>query len=209
MSVMQWPPQGLIPAPKRGTDPAGAAQPTPGPRLLDGAQIQRAVHRLARHAMPYLAQTQNPTLLGLGGVSSVMAQRLQVALFEASGLRLPLTYLDVEPWCPEQDYLSQSGAERGPPVHLEISGDQREFVIVDGVIGAGRGAWAALLALHEWLSPKKVHLLTLIDQGQRILPIQPDVCALRLQLARTERLRLCLRELDGEDGLFLERAEEI
>ena len=59
-------------------------------------------------------------------------------------------------------------------------------------------------ALHSWGRPKRVMLLVLIDRGNRELPIQPDFCGRKVQTSHNETIQLRLKEVDDEEGIFLE-----
>ena len=85
--------------------------------------------------------------------------------------------------------------------------DGRQVVLVDDVIFTGRTVRAALEALQAWGRPKRVSLLAMVDRGHRELPIQPDFCGKVVPTSRQESIQLCLKEIDGEEGVFLLRPE--
>ena len=45
----------------------------------------------------------------------------------------------------------------------------------------------------------------MIDRGHRELPIQPDFCGRKVPTSKTEIVYLSLKEVDGEDGIFLDK----
>jgi pyrimidine operon attenuation protein/uracil phosphoribosyltransferase len=49
-----------------------------------------------------------------------------------------------------------------------------------------------------------VRLLVLVDRSGRELPIQPDFTGLKVQVKRSERIAVHVRERDGDDGVYLE-----
>ena len=81
------------------------------------------------------------------------------------------------------------------------------MVLVDDVIFTGRTVRAALEALQAWGRPARVFLLTMVDRGHRELPIQPDFCGRIVPTSRQETIELCLKEIDGVDGVFLRRPQ--
>ena len=83
--------------------------------------------------------------------------------------------------------------------------EERHVVLVDDVIFTGRTVRAALEALHTWGRPLRVQLLAMVDRGHRELPIQPDFCGRSVPTTRQETIQLCLRSVDGEEGVFLLR----
>ncbi len=59
-------------------------------------------------------------------------------------------------------------------------------------------------ALLSWGRPKKVMLLVMVCRGQRELPIQPGFCGRKVQTKKKETINLLLKQIDGEEGIFLE-----
>ena len=86
---------------------------------------------------------------------------------------------------------------------LPSSVDDREVVLIDDVIYTGRTIKAALEALNSWGRAKRVTLLAMVDRGHREVPIQPDFCGRVVPTSKDETIHLRLREVDGEEGIFL------
>ena len=53
----------------------------------------------------------------------------------------------------------------------------------------------------------RVRLLVMVDRGHRELPIQPDYCGRVVPTSRQESIQLCLRSVDGQEGVYLVRPE--
>lgn len=68
--------------------------------------------------------------------------------------------------------------------------DGREIVLVDDVLHTGRTIRAALNELFDFGRPKAVRLAILADRGGRELPVAPDFCGARVEVAREEELVL-------------------
>lgn len=68
--------------------------------------------------------------------------------------------------------------------------DDKVVLLVDDVVHTGRTSRAAINALFDYGRPARVLLITLVDRGGRELPIQPDLCGLRLEIPPEERLKL-------------------
>jgi len=88
---------------------------------------------------------------------------------------------------------------------LPRSIDDAVVVLVDDVLYSGRTVQAALHALADLGRPRAIQLAALIDRGLRELPIQADVVGRQLPTARDERVRVAVRETDGEDLVTIER----
>ena len=70
-------------------------------------------------------------------------------------------------------------------------------------IAASKPTEPDLEALQSWGRPQRVMLLALVDRGHRELPIQPDFCGRVVPTRRSETIELRLRDVDGEEGVFL------
>ena len=89
---------------------------------------------------------------------------------------------------------------------LSSSLEGRQVVLVDDVIFTGRTIRAALEALQAWGRAKRVFLLAMVDRGHREVPIQPDFCGRKVPTSREECIELRLKEIDGEEGVFLRKS---
>ena len=61
---------------------------------------------------------------------------------------------------------------------------------VDDILYTGRTIRAAMNELFDYGRPKSITLVCLIARDGRELPIQPDVCALNINLAQAEVIKL-------------------
>ena len=84
------------------------------------------------------------------------------------------------------------------PSHLPEDVEDRNIILVDDVLQTGRTIRAALNEIFSFGRPRSVILVVLVDRGLRELPIQADVCALRMTLDATKQIKL-----SGPDKLAL------
>ena len=89
--------------------------------------------------------------------------------------------------------------------NIPTSIEKKDIVLIDDVIYTGRTIRAAIEALLLWGRPKSIMLLVMIDRGHRELPIQPDFCGRKVPTSKKETVHLCLKEVDGEEGIFLDK----
>ena len=81
-------------------------------------------------------------------------------------------------------------------------------VLVDDVLYTGRTVRAAIEALFDYGRPARVQLAVLADRGHRELPIRPDYVGKNLPTARSERVNVRVREVDGADEVTITELEE-
>lgn len=170
-------------------------------RLLDAADLDRTLDRLARQVAERLDDpTGPPALVGLQTRGVYLARRLRDKIETVERVRLPLGILDVA--------MYRDDVRRRPhlPVHptdLPFPVDGRRIVLVDDVVYTGRTARAALDALMDFGRPAAVDFVALVDRGLRELPVCPTFVGRVVPTTPGEEVRVRLREVDGEDGVWL------
>jgi pyrimidine operon attenuation protein/uracil phosphoribosyltransferase len=104
-----------------------------------------------------------------------------------------------------RDDLSRQAPRSLLPTVIPTSGiDGKNVILIDDVLFSGRTIRAALDALSEFGRPKSVQLAVLIDRGHRELPIRADYVGKNIPTSRTERVQVCLTEIDGIDEVRIE-----
>ena len=81
---------------------------------------------------------------------------------------------------------------------------KKEILLIDDEFYTGRTIRAAMDALYSWGRPQRVMLLVMVDRGHRELPIQPDFVVKKVPTSKIESIRLRLKNVDNEEGVFLE-----
>ena len=102
-----------------------------------------------------------------------------------------------------RDDLNRVGTRVLKATDIPIPIEEKEIILIDDIIYTGRTIRAAIDALYSWGRPKKIMLLVMVDRGHRELPIQPDFCGRKISTHKNENINLLLKEVDGEEGVFL------
>ncbi len=197
-------------APVAPGDPHPDSGEAPGPRsrrdgrlpLLSEPELRRTLDRLASQVLESVGESDQLVLLGIPTRGVALARVLAGRLEALSGQAVPHGSLDPTF---HRDDLERVGTRLVEATQLPVSLDDRAVVLVDDVIFTGRTVRAALEALQAWGRPRRVLLLVMVDRGHRELPIQPDFCGRVVPTTRQESIQLCLRHIDGEEGVFLIR----
>lgn len=182
--------------------PANAAPTPQGHRLeiLSAQDLGRTLDRLASQVLESAHDSRQLLLVGIPTRGVALAQVLATRLTAMAGEAISHGSLDPTF---HRDDLDRIGTRLVEATQLPEPVDDRHVVLVDDVIFTGRTARAALEALQGWGRPRRVQLLVMVDRGHRELPIQPDFCGRLVPTSRHELIQLCLREVDGEEGVFL------
>ena len=172
--------------------------------ILSAVELGRTLNRLASQVLESLYDSRDLVLLGIPTRGVALAEVLAQLLEQLSGH--PVDCGSVDPTF-HRDDLDRVGTRLVTPTSLPSSLDGKEVVLVDDVIFTGRTVRAALEALQAWGRPRRVSLLAMVDRGHRELPIQPDFCGRVVPTNRQELIALCLKGIDGEEGVFLLKGE--
>ena len=174
----------------------------PGTCQLDAAQLDATLTRMAGDLAARLGPDEPVAVLGIRSRGLPLAERLAVRLSEATQRSAPMGALDITLY--RDDLTERAGAPIVRPTEIPFTLKERTVILVDDVLFTGRTIRAALDALLDHGRPRKVLLAVLVDRGGRELPIQADVVGMTLKVAWGERVSVKVRELDGEDGVFVE-----
>ncbi|WP_017599994.1 bifunctional pyr operon transcriptional regulator/uracil phosphoribosyltransferase PyrR [Nocardiopsis lucentensis] len=187
---------------------AGSTGPTTSPdtpedgrAVLDGAEINRALTRIAHEVLERTKGGQHVTLLGIPSRGVPLAQRLAQRIERVEDLKVPTGSLDITMY---RDDLRMAPARALGKTEIPAGGlDDRVVVLVDDVLFSGRTVRAALDALGDLGRPRAVQLAVLVDRGHRELPIRADYVGKNLPTSLRENVTVRLTETDGHDAVLL------
>jgi len=189
------------PADLRGTASLDPATARP---VLDSADVQRAMTRIAHEVLERNKGADDVVLLGIPTRGVALAHRLAQRMEEVEGRPVAKGSLDITMY---RDDLRLRPARALEHTEVPPGGvDDRVVVLVDDVLFSGRTVRAALDALGDLGRPRAVQLAVLVDRGHRELPIRADHVGNNLPTSLAERVRVELAEVDGEDEVRIEPA---
>jgi pyrimidine operon attenuation protein/uracil phosphoribosyltransferase len=172
--------------------------------LLDEADLQRTLRRIAHEIVEKHPDLQQLALVGIHTRGVFIAERLAGLIEQFTDSRVPTGALDIS------FYRDDVRAHPQPVVkatRLEFDIDGRSVVLVDDVLYTGRTIRSAIEALFGYGRPERVQLAVLVDRGHRELPIRPDYVGKNLPTSRDERVNVQLSEVDQVDRIVLLTAE--
>ncbi|MEE9276732.1 MAG: bifunctional pyr operon transcriptional regulator/uracil phosphoribosyltransferase PyrR [bacterium] len=173
--------------------------------LMSERDFGLALRRIASEIVERCGEDAGLALIGIRTRGEPLARRLAAHIRELEGMDPPVGILDIGI---HRDDLGHPGDHPIPgttEVGFDVAG--RQIVLVDDVFFTGRTVRAALDALSELGRPRRVWLAALIDRGHRELPFRPDFVGKNLPTARGERVNVRVQEVDGEEGVWLERPD--
>ncbi|MHB8780345.1 MAG: bifunctional pyr operon transcriptional regulator/uracil phosphoribosyltransferase PyrR [Candidatus Geothermincolia bacterium] len=165
-------------------------------RILEAADIGRALRRIAHEIVERNHGAADVCIIGIRTRGVHLAERIARIIGEAEGQPPPVGALDIS------FYRDDIGTRPQPEVRstelpCDLTGKQ--VVLVDDVLFTGRSARAAMDAVMDFGRPRSIQLAVLVDRGHRELPIRADYIGKNLPTSSTEKVKVALSELDGED----------
>ncbi|GAC1332592.1 MAG: bifunctional pyr operon transcriptional regulator/uracil phosphoribosyltransferase PyrR [Candidatus Dormibacteria bacterium] len=165
--------------------------------VVDGEAMRRSWRRVAHEVVERNGAGCRVVCAGIPTRGVPLARRLAEHLKEL-GVDAEVLELDVAAHRDDRDAEDDPGSM----TRREDLGD-RVVVVVDDVLFHGRTVRAALDALTELGRPAAVQLAVMVDRGHRELPIRADFVGKNIPTRTADRVRVCLAEVDGEDGVLL------
>ena len=170
--------------------------------ILSEQEVVLVLKRLASQVLENISDPKSVLILGIPTRGAHLSKALAKELEKMSNQKFEQGILDPTF---HRDDLVRVGTRLPQITEIPSGVEDKEVVLVDDVIFTGRTIRAALEALQSWGRAKKVMLLTMIDRGHREVPIQPDFCGRLVPTSRNESIELRLKEVDGEEGVFLRK----
>jgi pyrimidine operon attenuation protein/uracil phosphoribosyltransferase len=169
--------------------------------LLEADDVRRAITRMAHELVEHDPDAERLVLLGIPTRGAVLARRLGEQMTRIAGREVPVGVLDVTLY---RDDLAGQPTRPTTRTEVPVDLDGATVVLADDVLYSGRTVRAALDAITAFGRPAAVRLAVLVDRGHRELPIRPDAVGRNLPSAKSERVRVRLAEIDGEDAVTID-----
>ena len=171
--------------------------------LLNATEIHVALHRLACQLIENHDTFNNTALIGIQPRGVYLAERLKEILEKEYKLKnVQLGYLDITFY--RDDFRRGDKTLEANKTSIDFTVEDKNIVFIDDVLYTGRSIRSALTAIQSFGRPLEIELLTLIDRRfSRHLPIQPDYRGRQVDAIGDEKVRVCWREQDGEDAVYL------
>jgi pyrimidine operon attenuation protein/uracil phosphoribosyltransferase len=173
--------------------------------VLDEDDIRRTLVRIA-HEVVEKNSGQPVALVGIHRRGAFLATRLHQLVCDLLEQEVPLGDIDIAFYRDDISKRPIDPAVNATNLSFRLEG--YTVVLVDDVLYTGRTVRAAIEALFAYGRPARVQLAVLADRGHRELPIRPDYVGKNLPTARSERVNVRVREIDGADEVTITELEE-
>ena len=107
-----------------------------------------------------------------------------------------------------RDDFSHRGLARSVQTRLPFEVNDAQVVLLDDVLHTGRTLRAVINELYDYGRPASVKLAVLVDRGHRELPIEAQFIGKKIATADDEVVEVKLKEIDGEDAIYVMKKSE-
>jgi pyrimidine operon attenuation protein / uracil phosphoribosyltransferase len=180
----------------------GGRRLMPAARLMDEAEVRRAVTRIAHEIIERNKGAEAVVLVGIAARGDDLARRLAAEIGRIEGRTVPVGALDITFYRDDIGIRAEAPEVHETRIDFDING--WTVVLVDDVLFTGRTIRSALDALVDFGRPTAIQLAVLVDRGHRELPIRADFVGKNVPTRRDEDVRVILREVDGEDAVLVD-----
>ena len=176
-------------------------------KLIDEAGLQRIVTRIAHEILEQNKGSKNLVLMGMRTRGEYLANRIFEKIKEIENIELPLGVLDVTLY--RDDFRTRLKQPEVSVSNFTFDINEKAIILVDDVLYTGRTVRSALNALMDLGRPASIQLVALVDRGHRELPIRADYVGKNIPTSPNEEVRVKMKEIDGEDAIYLVETREV
>jgi len=171
--------------------------------LLNATEINIALNRLACELIENHDDFKDTVLIGIQPRGVFLAERIKNLLQNEYKIKnVLLGYLDITFY--RDDFRRSTKPLEANRTKINFIVEDKKVVFIDDVLYTGRSIRSALTAVQSFGRPAEIELLTLIDRRfSRHLPIQPDYRGRQVDAIGNEKVKVCWKESDGEDAVYL------
>lgn len=169
--------------------------------IMDKAQMERSVHRMAHEIIEQNRGLAKICLVGIRSRGVPLAQRLSEYLRLIEGQDIPVGMLDITLYRDDLSTIAHQPVIKGSQLDFDI--EDAIIVLVDDVLFTGRTVRAAIDALMDFGRPRHIQLAVLIDRGHRELPIKADYVGKNVPTSKEEIIKVEFEETDGSDRVCI------
>ena len=173
--------------------------------LLDEADLQRTLRRIAHEIVEKHPRIDELALVGIHTRGVFLAERLADLIERFSDERVCTGALDISFY---RDDVRVHPQPLVRATRLDFPIDDRSVVLVDDVLFTGRTIRSAIEALFGYGRPRRVQLAVLVDRGHRELPIRPDYVGKNIPTSVDQRVNVRVQEVDGHDEVTIGPTDE-
>ncbi|HAV10708.1 MAG TPA: bifunctional pyr operon transcriptional regulator/uracil phosphoribosyltransferase PyrR [Dehalococcoidia bacterium] len=173
----------------------------PEKALMSSQDIERALIRVSHEIIEHNKGAAQLVLVGLMTRGVPLAYRLAKILEKLENILPPVGSLDITLYRDDVASMALHHAVQRTDIPVDVT--DKQVVLVDDVFYTGRSIRAAMDAVFDHGRPQSIQLAVLVDRGHRELPVRADYVGKNIPTARSEEIKVYVKEVDGEDKVTI------
>ncbi|MGF1671725.1 MAG: bifunctional pyr operon transcriptional regulator/uracil phosphoribosyltransferase PyrR [Balneolaceae bacterium] len=174
-------------------------------KIMSAGDLNRTYLRFAHQFLEPYDDPKQPAVIGMQTRGVYIGRRI-VGIIEKELSESPdFGVLDVTFY--RDDYRTKLKMPEVRVTEIPFDLYDRDIILVDDVLYTGRTIRAAMDALMSYGRPRSIKFCCMIDRGHRELPVAADYVGMKVPTHQNEEVRVKVKELDGEDAVYLVNVE--
>lgn len=175
-------------------------------RIMTPEELDRTYQRFAHQFLEPYDDFSRLAVIGMQTRGVHMGRRIINVIKEQFDTDIDFGVLDVTFY--RDDYRSKLKMPEVQVTEIPFDLFDRDVVLVDDVLYTGRTVRSAMDAIMAYGRPRSIKFCCMVDRGHRELPIAADYMGMYLPTYEDEEVRVKVKEIDGEDAVYLVEMED-
>ncbi|WP_020404352.1 bifunctional pyr operon transcriptional regulator/uracil phosphoribosyltransferase PyrR [Gracilimonas tropica] len=175
-------------------------------KIMTSEDLDRVYLRFAHQFLEGYDDTSQLAIVGMQTRGVYMGKRILKEIKKSFDAEIDFGVLDVAFY--RDDYRSKFKMPEVKVTEIPFDLYDRDIVLVDDVLYTGRTVRSAMEALMSYGRPRSIRFCCMVDRGHRELPVSADYMGQYIPTYENEEVRLKVKELDGEDAVYVVEIEE-
>lgn len=174
-------------------------------KIMSEEDLNRTYLRFAHQFLEPYEDPAAPAIIGMQTRGVYMGRKIISLIESLFGKKPDFGALDVTFY--RDDFRSKLKMPEVKVTEIPFDLYHRDVILIDDVLYTGRTVRSAMDALMDYGRPRSIRFCCMIDRGHRELPIVSDYTGMTIPTHAHEEVRVMVKELDGEDAVYLLKGE--
>jgi pyrimidine operon attenuation protein / uracil phosphoribosyltransferase len=174
--------------------------------IMTAEDLDRTYKRFAHQILEPYEDPNHPAIIGMQTRGVYIGKRILGIINQNYDAAPDFGMLDVTFY--RDDFRSKLKMPEVKVTEIPFDLYGRDVILIDDVLYTGRTVRSAMDALMAYGRPRSIRFCCMIDRGHRELPIVADYVGMKVPTNQNEEVRVKVKELDGEDAVYLVTVDE-
>lgn len=175
-------------------------------KIMTDEDVKRTYLRFAHQFLEPYDNPAHPAIIGMQTRGVYMGRRILQIIEETFEATPDFGVLDVTFY--RDDFRTKLKMPEVKVTEIPFDLYNRDIILIDDVLYTGRTVRSAMDALMAYGRPRSIKFCCMVDRGHRELPVAADFTGLTVPTHADEEVRVKVKELDGEDAVYVVKGME-